>query len=303
MSRTQRAASLDRLAAQDGTFRMVAIDQRDTLRRLLRNAGRSDDDAAVREFKAAVIGALSSTASAVLTDPEFGLPAFRSLDDPPCGLLISVENLEIVEGRIVGSRLDESLFAGPARLAGADALKFLVMWPDDRDDRAVEECVAKLAEFVDRCRDLNVASVIETIMLEPAESPLNDAEFNRRLIAAAQAIGDLHPELYKTQVPNRGRGGDDVIAAVAGRMTDAVRCPWVVLSAGVGAEAFPDAVRGACRGGASGFLSGQAVWGPSLRTENIKADLCGPASARLDLLSRVVAEHGRPWTQAHGGSG
>ena len=47
---------------------------------------------------------------------------------------------------------------------------------------------------------------------------------------------------------------------VSALITGSIECPWVVLSSGVPAEEFPQAVQRTARGGAEGFLAGRAVW-------------------------------------------
>ena len=67
-------------------------------------------------------------------------------------------------------------------------------------------------------------------------------------------------DLYKAQAPIFGGTDAASITALSRDLSDALACPWVVLSTGVAEDAFPDAVRAACRGGA-----GRRRWRPRMR--------------------------------------
>ena len=72
---------------------MVAIDQRNTLKRMYAAVGQPDaTDAELVAFKADVLGALDN-ASAVLIDPSYGVPALARLDAGrrSTGVLIAAE--------------------------------------------------------------------------------------------------------------------------------------------------------------------------------------------------------------------
>lgn len=62
------ATGLDRIARPDGTFAIVAMDQRNTLRRMFATVGRTPDDADMTDLKADIARALSPSASAMLVD-------------------------------------------------------------------------------------------------------------------------------------------------------------------------------------------------------------------------------------------
>jgi tagatose-1,6-bisphosphate aldolase len=72
---------------------IVAMDQRNTLRRMLSAEHRPTDPDTIRSFKLDVVEALSRAASAVLLDPGFGVPAVREAEvmAPGCAILVAVE--------------------------------------------------------------------------------------------------------------------------------------------------------------------------------------------------------------------
>ncbi|WP_166121734.1 hypothetical protein [Phycicoccus sp. HDW14] len=66
---------LDAIATEAGTFAVLAMDQRGTLRRMLDAVGRADTtDEEIIAFKRDKIASLAGSASAFLVDPTFGLP-------------------------------------------------------------------------------------------------------------------------------------------------------------------------------------------------------------------------------------
>ena len=72
--------------------------------------------------------------------------------------------------------------------------------------------------------------------------------------------------------------------------------PWVVLSQGVAADDFPAAVEASCKGGASGFLAGRALWTATLAADDPTELLRERSVPRLRELGRS-STHGRPWRE------
>ena len=97
MNATQsQTRSLDDIAAEGGTFAIVAMDQRNTLRRMFTAVGREGTDQELRDAKADVARALTPMASGLLSDPTYGVPAITeagALADS-CGLLVAAEPAE-----------------------------------------------------------------------------------------------------------------------------------------------------------------------------------------------------------------
>jgi tagatose-1,6-bisphosphate aldolase len=70
--------SLDDIAAEGGTFAIVAMDQRNTLRRMFTAVGRDGTDQELRDAKADVARALTPMASGLLSDPTNPRSAART---------------------------------------------------------------------------------------------------------------------------------------------------------------------------------------------------------------------------------
>jgi sulfofructosephosphate aldolase len=255
------------LQRENGTYAMVAMDQRESLRTMFRDHGHDDSDERMRMFKAAVARELAPHASGFLIEP-----AFVEDVEPlvPRGLILAVDLLEQERGGIVeDTRLDEI----DELPGGVAALKLLVIWRDD--DRRAER-VEMCERFVALAERHGVLSVLEPIVREA-----------HQIVEAARELGATKPSLYKCQSP---RDGDQV--AVCSKVTEVLDgVPWVVLSQGVPQDEFPAAVETACRGGARGFLAGRALWTNTLAADDPTELLRSQSVPRLRELIEIVDRH------------
>jgi sulfofructosephosphate aldolase len=290
---------LHALARPSGAFAMLALDQRESLRTMLAERaepGQTVPDRALSAFKVNAAGILSPFASAVLLDVAFGLgPVIDAGVVPPgCGLVVAADRLEQPPGGLVeDTAVDDSVFDDPFVAERADAYKLLVIWRRGRD-RARR--AATVRAFLDACRKRGRPGIIEGIVRpEPGERliPAHHAELARE---AAVELTEHGPDLYKGEVPSLGLATDDDITDAARRLTEALPCPWVVLSNGVRPVRFDDAALAACRGGASGFLAGRAIWLESIAADDPTAHLEAVAAPRLASLAARVDGAARPWT-------
>jgi sulfofructosephosphate aldolase len=272
--------SLDAIARPSGTFAMVAMDQRESLRTMLREHGHEVDDDRVARFKAAVARELAPHASGFLIEPD----QFRTVaPHVPHGLILAVDVLEQEEGAAVeDTSLDEAVRPGE----GVVALKLLVIW---RDDHRRAERIDLSGRFVDLAERHGLLSVLEPVVRH------EDREW--AIVEAARELGAVRPSLYKCQVPLEGKGDAADITRLAREIDAALPVPWVVLSQGVAAEDFPAAVEASCRGGASGFLAGRALWTATLGADDPTELLRAVSVPRLRELAELVDAHGRPWRE------
>jgi sulfofructosephosphate aldolase len=283
--------TLDALARGSGTFLMVAMDQRESLRTMLAEHGHDATDERIVQFKLAVTRELSPHASALLVDSEYGWfdrIVSEQLVAPSCGLIMAVDALNQQPGQIVeDTSLDETVDVAAAAAAGVIALKLLVIWRDDAERaRRVEMSHA----FSDLARRHGLLSVLEPVVRGPEG-------FDREgsIVEAARELSSTGCDLYKCQVPLAGKGDPAEITRWAREIDAATACPWVVLSQGVDPADFPAAVEAACKGGASGMLAGRAVWTATLGADDPAELLREHSVSRLEQLGAIVDAHGRPW--------
>ncbi|MDT0143159.1 aldolase [Microbacterium sp. PRC9] len=281
---TTVAPTIDALRGPSGTFAMLAIDQRESLRAMIAagspTATATDQD--LVDFKTTASRLLTPYATAVLLDRAYGLPAAAVA---ACPVILAADILhQEPGGPVTGASLDEGVNPELVSSVGAAALKMLVPWlPDARD-----EAIALSAAFMDLCRAAGVPGIVEGVVRPADIASWSDERRDAALVQAAKDLAVTGPDLYKAEIPSYGRGPATVITEVSARITNVLDCPWVVLSSGVTADDFPAAVAACLDGGAEGFLAGRAVWADALRADETDAFLAAESTARLRALTAVV---------------
>ncbi len=272
--------TLEALARPSGTFAMVAMDQRESLRTMFREHGFDAGDRRYRRFKETVARELGPHASGFLIEPD---EVETVAPFVPQGLILAVDGLVQEEG---GPVEDTSLadYVDPA--PGVVALKLLVIW---RDDERRAERIELSRSFVALAERHGLLSVLEPVV--------RHEEREWAIVEAARELGATGCSLYKCQVPLEGKGDPAAITAHARAIDAALPCPWVVLSQGVAAGDFPRAVEASCKGGASGFLAGRALWTATLAADDPTELLRERSVPRLRELGAIVDAHGRPWRE------
>jgi sulfofructosephosphate aldolase len=280
---------LSSLQRPSGAFAMLAVDQREAMRNMF--AEHTDQPVTnedLRDFKLAATRILTPYASGVLIDRQFALDAAieAKVVADGCGLIASADHFESAHGELVGEVTIDKL-VDPKKYAalGVTALKLLVLY---RPDEAAEGRVAMVREFVESCKSAGLISIIEPVSRKPLAG--GDFDWNAGILAAAKELGDLGADLYKAEVPFKGQASETEVRSACAELTKAINGPWVVLSSGVPEEIFPDAVRWACLEGASGFLSGRAVWASCIGSDDVTESLSTDAVRRLQRLCEVVDE-------------
>jgi sulfofructosephosphate aldolase len=293
-----RSDGLAALARPSGAFAMLALDQRGSLRTMLRPRhpeGVPDD--ALPAFKIDAARALTAEASAVLLDQESGLGPVRAAGviQPGCGLIVAADRLtQEPDGPVESTDVDEAVLADDGIAEIADAYKLLVIWRRDRD---VAVRARTVRAFLEGCRRRGKPGIVEGIVRGAPGATVGPDEHVELVLAAAQELGSFGPDLYKAEVPTLGRADDDAVTAGAERLTATLACPWVVLSNGTELERFGDAAVAACRGGAAGFLAGRAIWLDAISSADPRGHLETVSRDRLRGLGERVDAVARPWME------
>ena len=135
MTYATQARTLDDIAADSHVFSIIAMDQRNTLRRMFTAVGLDATDDDLRVAKADVARVLTPAASGLLSDPTYGVPAITAAKAlaPDCGLLVAAEPSErrSYQGEPRTHR-DPDLNAQWVLDQGGDALKFFLQLRADR---------------------------------------------------------------------------------------------------------------------------------------------------------------------------
>src|SRR5256885_14676771 len=159
-----KLAGLKRVSNDRGVIAAAAMDQRGSLQKALaKEKGGEVNDAMMEEFKSLVTEVLTPHASAILLDPEWGLPASKRRAKNS-GLLLAYEKTgygETGPGRL-GDLLDH-WSAKRLKEAGADCVKILLYYtpydPKDVNDKKH----AWVERIGDECRANDIPFFLEFV--------------------------------------------------------------------------------------------------------------------------------------------
>ena len=297
MTPATKVRTLDDIATDGHVFSIIAMDQRNTLRRMFTAVGLDASDDDLRTAKADVARVLTPAASGLLSDPTYGVPAITEAKAlaPDCGLLVAAEPAQrrSYHGEPRTHR-DPGLNAQWALDQGGDALKFFVQLRADRPFRAEPDLVAETLsvcqEVIDDCRATGVPVVIENLVYSLPGEDLAGRAREDAIIEAARTLNDLDIDLLKLEYPGSPEG--------CRRLCAILDRPWAVLSAGVPFDQFTDIIRIAADvGGASGFIAGRSVWREvvGLVGQPRQEFLTSVALPRLERLVDMAERRARPW--------
>ncbi|MCW2688891.1 MAG: hypothetical protein JWR37_3781 [Mycobacterium sp.] len=301
---TEPVRTLADIAAPGGVFSIIAMDQRNTLRRMFRAAGIEATDDDMVTAKTDVARALTPLASGILFDPTYGVPAVTGTGAlaETCGLLVASEPAE--RGKLgvePVTHRDPALDSRWVLSLGGDANKFFAQLRADRPAPAagepdlVEQCLQAVREVVADCREVGIPAVIENLVYPFEGENLTGRRREDAVIEAARALNEIDCDLLKLEYP----GSPEACR----RLAEVLDRPWAVLSAGVPFDDFTEVLRIAFdEGGASGFIAGRSVWRESLPLSGAERSrfLADVARPRLERLVAVAVDRARPWTQFAG---
>jgi tagatose 1,6-diphosphate aldolase len=315
---------LEMIADNRGVIAALAIDQRSALRKLFATAtGIANDQIPVElleQYKEAVSRILTPHASAILLDPEIGLPAARQRAKN-VGLLLAYEQTgydKSVAGRL--PRLLDGWSVNALAAAGADGIKTLLYYspfsPSGINDmkknwvqRVGEECAAAdvpyFLELVAYHDEMDEKSR-EFAVLKPEVVTRGIEEFSQsRYRVDVLKVGgpvnmafvDNHNDQDVNIVYTREQAKQHFRRAAA-----AAEKPFIYLSEGVSNEMFSETLELAAEAGAnfSGVLCGRATWKdgvPIFASDGLSALEDWLANEGVKNIQRVnkLLSSARPW--------
>jgi tagatose 1,6-diphosphate aldolase len=267
-----------------GVIAAAAMDQRGSLKSAIAKDKGVDKGAVapqmLEEFKSAVTRVLTPYASAILLDPEYGLPAARQRAKN-AGLLLAYENSGYDNTR--PGRLPDLLDIWSVRrlvAAGADCIKIL-MYYTPFDPPAINEIKHAWVERIGaECAGVDVPFFLEMVGYEEGGDEKGVGFARKKPDVVAQSMAEFSKPQYavdvlKVEVPVN-------MAFVAGtksckgesaytrdeakehfrRAAAAAKKPFIYLSAGVSNDVFAETLELAAESGVnfSGVLCGRATW-------------------------------------------
>jgi tagatose 1,6-diphosphate aldolase len=264
-----------------GVIAAAAMDQRGSLKKALaKEKGGEIGDREMIEFKTLVTQVLTKHASAILLDPEWGIPASKSRTKGS-GLLMAYEKTGY--DAATPGRLPDLLDHWSVRRlkeAGADCIKILLYYTPFDPKPTNELKHAWIERIGDECRANDIPFFLEFIGYEEGadEKSLEFAKKKPEIVAGSMAefTKDRYGvDVMKVEVPINMKfvEGTRTFAGAAAyskkdamghfrRTADVATKPFIYLSAGVSNAEFTESLELAAEAGTrfSGVLCGRATW-------------------------------------------
>ena len=273
------------LSNKQGVIAAAAMDQRGSLKKAIAGAkGVPADqvtDAMMSEFKIAVSKVLTPHASAILLDPEYGLPAAKARSSN-AGLLLAYE--ESGYDNTKPGRLPDLLpHVSAKRIAdwGANAVKILIYYSPFDDAQVNDIKHAFIERIGSECADNDIPFFLEFVGYDPAGGDEKGLEFARKkpdvVIGAMTEFSkpQYQVDILKVEVPINAEyvEGSSVYKGLKAytreeamhlfrKAAGVASKPFIYLSAGVSNAQFIESLNMASESGTeySGVLCGRATW-------------------------------------------
>ena len=276
-----KLSGMEAVSNDRGVIAAAAMDQRGSLQKsLAKEKGGEIGDKEMEEFKSLVTEVLTPHASAILLDPEWGLPASKRRAKN-AGLLLAYEKTgydKTGPGRLPDLLDDWSVRR--IKEAGADCIKILLYYtPDDPKD-VNEKKHAWVERIGDECRANDIPFFLEFVGYEEGadEKGLDFAKKKPRIVT--ESMREFTKDRYgvdvmKVEMPinmkyvegARASGGQKAYSRQEAldhfrRSADVATKPFIYLSAGVSNAEFTESLELAAEAGTrfSGVLCGRATW-------------------------------------------
>jgi tagatose 1,6-diphosphate aldolase len=294
---------LQQCTSERFTFTCLALDHRQNLRRALNPANPAVvSDLDLTRFKLDVTSCLARTATAVLLDPQFSAAQAIAAGVLPGStpFVVAVESTGYAgEPTARQSQVLPGWSVEKAKRMGASMIKLLVYYHPDSPTAA--EIEAFVRQVADECITHDLGLMLEPLSYSlVADKKLASAEKRHVVTETARRLTVPGVDVLKAEFPLELAEAslESDWAGACAEISSLSRAPWILLSAAVDFETYLRQVKLACQAGACGCAVGRAVWqeavglsGPARTTflENV-------ARPRLEALTRVCSELGRPWT-------
>jgi len=280
-----KAKHMQALSNKDGVIAAAAMDQRGSLQKSLATAKgvpqKEIGDAMMEEFKVAVSKILTPHASAILLDPQWGLPAAKARASN-AGLLLDYEESgydNTQPGRLPD--LLPNVSVKRIKTMGADAVKILIYYSPFDEDNVNDIKHAFIERIGSECADNDIPFFLEFVGYDPAGGDEKGLEFAKKkpevVIAAMTEFSkpQYQVDVLKVEVPINAEyvEGSSVYKGLKAytreealhlfRKAAAVASkPFIYLSAGVSNAQFIESLNMASESGTdySGVLCGRATW-------------------------------------------
>jgi tagatose 1,6-diphosphate aldolase len=273
------------LANAAGVIAAAAMDQRGSLQKSIASAKGIDSkqvtDEMMSEFKVAVSKVLTPHASAILLDPEWGLPAEKARSSN-AGLLLAYE-LSGYDNTQPGRLPDLLPHYSVKRIvdAGANAVKILIYYTPLEDEKINDIKHAFIERIGAECETYQIPFFCEFVGYDPQGGDEKGIEFARKKPEVVKGYmrefskPQYKVDVLKVEVPinanyvegssvykgQKAYSREEALAHFR-EAADIATKPFIYLSAGVSNAQFVESLNMAGEAGTdySGVLCGRATW-------------------------------------------
>jgi len=276
-----KLAGLKRVSNDRGVIAAAAMDQRGSLQKsLAKEKGAEVTDAMMEEFKSLVTEVLTPHASAILLDPEWGLPASKRRAKN-AGLLLAYEKTGY--DKTGPGRLPDLLDLWSARRlkeAGADCVKILLYYTPFDPKNINDQKHAWVERIGDECRANDIPFFLEFVGYEDGADEKGLEYAKKKPEIVTESMREFSKDRYgvdvlKVEVPVNMKfveGTKSFAGQKAYTKKEAIDLfhkaasvatkPFIYLSAGVSNAEFSETLVLAGESGVkfNGVLCGRATW-------------------------------------------
>ena len=276
-----KLAGLKKVSNPRGVIAAAAMDQRGSLQKALaKEKGGEVGDAMMEEFKSLVTEVLTPHASAILLDPEWGLPASKRRAKN-AGLLLAYEKTGY--DKTGPGRLPDLLDHWSVRRlkdAGADCIKILLYYTPLDSKEINDKKHAWVERLGDECRANDIPFFLEFVGYEEGADEKGADYAKKKPEIVIQSMREFSKDRYgvdvlKVEVPVNMKfvEGAKVCAGQKAyskneamdlfrKAANVASKPFIYLSAGVSNTEFTEALELAAEAGVkfNGVLCGRATW-------------------------------------------
>lgn len=276
-----KLAGLKKVSDNRGVIAAAAMDQRGSLQKsLAKEKGKEISDFEMEEFKSLVTEVLTPHASAILLDPEWGLPAAKRRAKN-AGLLLAYEKTgydKTGPGRLPDLLDDWSVRR--IKEAGADCIKILLYYTPYDSKEVNNKKHAWVERLGDECRANDIPFFLEFVGYQEGADEKGLEYAKKKPYIVTESMKEFSKDCYgvdvlKVEIPvntkfvegikafKGEKGYTKKEAMEAFHKAAAVTTkPFIYLSAGVSNSEFTESLELAAEAGVkfNGVLCGRATW-------------------------------------------